>query len=161
MSTTATTSPATPTATNGNAARPPYRGCPTPRPISGLCRRPLEPGQDACHEHEGADAERRCAAMIRAGQGKPRERCAAWPLIGLPFCGAHDPARVEYRRLERLSVHARLAQVRHLIASATPEIRAQALELLVMAGTVTPLDLETVLRRYRMPSSWPTLAPPK
>jgi hypothetical protein len=66
-----------------------------------------------------SEAPRRCAA--------PRIRCYAWPLVGLPFCRAHDPQSRAERQAEREALAAQLGRVRALVREAGPDVsRARA-----------------------------------
>src|SRR6059036_790179 len=131
-----------------------HRGCPAPKPLGSTCGHRLEAGAEHCREHEGTDPRRRCAAKARPRDGQLAP-CQAWPLAGLPFCDDHDPVRVEYRRLERVSVQARAAQTSHLLASAAPASVTRAVEWLVLADKVSLADLAAALRQYGMPAAGP------
>jgi hypothetical protein len=74
--------------------------------------------------------------------------CKAWPLSGLPFCDAHNPAAIEQRRLERQCAVRQLATVRAALRAASPKVREQALELLVLERAVTVAAVEDVLKQY-------------
>jgi hypothetical protein len=121
------------------------RRCPAPRPMGGPCHGQLEAPAPRCAEHTEADATRQCEALA---QGKAR--CKAWPAVGLPFCSAHDPARIEQRRIEKQCAMTQLGAVRAALRAATPQLRERALELLVLERAVTVAAVEGVLKAYRV-----------
>jgi hypothetical protein len=52
----------------------------------------LESGEHPCRLHQLCDPSRTC--VHPAGPpGSERPPCRSWPLLGQPFCPAHDPAR--------------------------------------------------------------------
>jgi hypothetical protein len=110
------------------------------------CGRWAKPGESMCPAHAGTDPQRRCAARVESSGYKGR--CCAWPLLGLPFCRAHDPQERELRRLERESAKVKVDAVRVLLGRVQPEIRARALELLVMGKRITLEDVRQALQPY-------------
>lgn len=132
-----------PPGTSARGPGAPPRRCPAPAPMGGPCHGQLEGPATRCAEHQDADSARQCEALA---QGKVR--CKAWPRAGLPFCQVHDPAAIEQRRLEKQCAMTQLAAVRKALGAASPQLRTQALELLVLERAVTVAAVEAVLTRY-------------
>jgi hypothetical protein len=141
------------TAARPSAARlGPPRRCGAPRILSpAACDRFLEDDQVLCRQHEGTDSARRCEALAGAPRKEtPRERCYGWPLVGLPFCRAHDPQSREERKAEQEALTTQLARVRRLVREAGPDVQGRVLELLVLRRRVTVADVVGALIEYRV-----------
>ena len=136
-------------------ATAPFGTCPalkilTPTP----CGAALLPGRAVCPRHEGTDSDRRCQGDARGARGD-RIGCWAWPLAGLPYCRAHDPQRKELRRQARAAGDAQVARVRANVSTASAEVLAHVLELLVIERKVKAADVEAAFGKYRMLTDGP------
>ena len=124
--------------------------CSAPKILSSApCRRRVAaPGAGVCVRHLGTDPERRC-------QGAARERsgglvtCYAWPLVGGLYCAAHDPQELKRRRQTRAAARTAMARGRELLKHTPPDILRGALEILLLSGRVSVVDIETALWRSR------------
>ena len=120
------------------AAIPPTEVCSAPKLQSAApCReRVVAPGAGVCGRHLGTDPERRCQGQTRARSGD-RVTCYAWPLVGVPYCAAHDPQQLKRRRQERATARTAMARGRALLTNTPPEILRGALEILLLSGRVS------------------------
>jgi hypothetical protein len=128
------------------AATLPTELCHAPKILSTApCgRRVATPGTRLCTRHLGTDPERRCQSEGRERLGN-RVTCYAWPLVGLPYCAAHDPEELQRRRearAARAAGRAAMARGRELLTTTPPEI-------LLLSGRVTAAEIETAVWRSR------------
>ena len=132
------------------AATPPTELCNAPKILSAApCRqRVAAPGAGVCVRHLGTDPERRCQGEARERSGD-RVTCYAWPLVGVPYCAAHDPEELERRRQARAAGRTAMARARELLTNTPPKILRSALEILLLSGRGTGLDIETAVWRSR------------
>ena len=132
------------------AATPPTGVCTAPKILSATpCRRRVAtPGTAVCSWHLGTDPERRCQGEARERSGD-RVTCHAWPLVGVPYCAAHDPQERARRRQTRAAARTAMARGRELLTHMPPEILRGALEILLLSGRVSVVDIETAVRRSR------------
>ena len=103
--------------------------------------------------HLGTDPERRCQGEAREPSGA-RVTCYAWPLVGGPYCAAHDPQERKRRRQTRAAARTAMARGRELLKQTPPEILRGALEILLLSGCVTVADMETAVWRSRWLMNW-------
>ena len=123
-------------------ATAPFGTCPAKKILTPTpCGSALLPGAAVCLRHAGTDPERRCQGDARGARGD-RVGCWAWPLVGLPFCAAHDPQRKELRRQERAAGDAQLERVRTHVRTASAEVLGGVLERLLLEHKVKAADVE-------------------
>jgi hypothetical protein len=132
------------------AAAAPTEVCHAPKILSGArCgRRVATPGTRMCTRHLGTDPERRCQGEARARSG-PRVPCYAWPLVGVPYCAAHDPEELKRRRQARATDRTAMARGRELLTTLPPKILRGTLEILLLSGQVSVATFETAVWRSR------------
>jgi hypothetical protein len=75
--------------------------------------------------------------------------CYAWPLVGGPYCAAHDPQELKRRRQTRAAARTAMARGRELLTHTPPEILRGALEILLLSGRVSVMDIEAAVWRSR------------
>ena len=131
----------------------PFGTCPAPmiRSPKPCGRWRPSAGARTCDAHAGTDPKGRCAdeSPRPTGTGAPA-RCHAWPLVGLPFCAAHDPAAKAARQAARTSAARQLVELRQLLERTPLQIRLKALELLVVTGRLRAAEVVEILGRYRI-----------
>lgn len=124
--------------------------CHAPKVLSAApCRHPVAaPGVGVCVRHLDTDPGRHCQGEARApsGEGVP---CYAWPLVGGPCCVAHDPQELKRRRQTRAAPRTAMARGRELLTHTPHEILRGALEILLLSGRVSVVDVETAVWRSR------------
>jgi hypothetical protein len=124
--------------------------CNAPKILSAApCRRPVAaPGVGVCVRHLGTDPERRCQGEAREPSGD-RVACYAWPLVRGLYCAAHDPQELKRRRQTLAAARTAMARGRELLTHTPPEILRGALEILLLSGRVSVVDIEAAVWRSR------------
>jgi hypothetical protein len=124
--------------------------CSAPKILSAApCQqRVAAPGVGVCVRHLGTDPERRCQGEAREPSGD-RVPCHAWPLVRGLYCTAHDPEELQRRRQMRAATRMSMARGRALLTDTPPEILRGALEILLLSGRVSVVDIETAVWRSR------------
>jgi hypothetical protein len=126
--------------------------CPAPRPRGSACGWHLYPDQRLCLRHQAADPKRQCQAKARGLHGE-QVPCRAWPLVGLPFCHAHDPQLKTERKVRRESVPGKLDQARRVLQRLGRDrnatyVLSRIVEHLVTEGRLSPAELNDLVNTY-------------